>query len=629
MQNPSIERLTNLSAILLGHPTDSKRRDFSLTQRKIENVYDYYYGHEHIKVTFFPRNAAPLLQETNKPAYIFMPCQPWVRQKRWENFAASTRANTVVIQEDSPSPHSLNPDSNDLLYICGYPTSLVAAAVALSPENIHLRNLLESFQKPLKPPTYAEFIDFVMAGKFIDKEGNLKEAPDFEGEALMLNGLIGNQQSALELIKRKAILEQMAPIENSSKFFTTDDAVKSSSRLEDFVMVHATNYLPYANSGKVYIRTRFDGSNEEEARTSVHFSLNHHVISHKQGHWEEQSNVLIGSAEGIVNLNGEPYSFRPEDTYYLLSPGNAVALPTSAVMVCPKEELQAAGIPLQKIAYASKRFSTEELAEIAAEWNTIFGSQSRIKDVQRWVFDRSYHPNGPSWTGFTMPSAFNSLQECVQARLRGSQKTESWQPAEPITIQALRTKFVKLSTLLSKSLKKFSLRRNQDALDVFLWSQVPSVISKDNLVSNYGSIRKDLQGCLAYAHKMITVNHVIQQMGCKIRYVDPDYLETEDFGNGKTQPPSDIAEVLEFAQRIGFSIIRNPKTAEGNLDQCLFAMKKALAPTEEREHLNPYEERDHIKALQNIARKHFLESTPQMRRMIYLTGGYQIGDYYF
>lgn len=214
-------------------------------------------GNNYRKIIFFPRNTLPLTTNGDKARLIFINNPPWIGPDATSRFSHYLKGDVQVISEAPPKAY--RPNAGEELYIESYPTSLTTAALTLNPDNHVLRSLDRKFRQTLKPAEYAEFIDLILAGKYIDKDGNTKDAPDFEGEYLMLAALIGHGESAAELVRRRVVFDAEFSA-NSEAEFNPEAKSPNGIGFKDLVAVHATEYLPYQDAGGVFIRSIFDGS---------------------------------------------------------------------------------------------------------------------------------------------------------------------------------------------------------------------------------------------------------------------------------------------------------------------------------------------------------------------------------
>lgn len=165
--------------------------------------------------------------------------------------------------------------------------------------------------------------------EIIEKYNKIREAKD-------LKELGFTFEQACNLFKEKGILlildETDTIINNESNF----------DKLEDFILIHKTNYSP---SGDVIKTTRNAGGmiheeieignqridiNYECPRDTVHFSVNGEVGSHEAGNWSNSKYAVIIPLVDVENI----VTFRVEDTF---SKGNVDI--KNGFILCPKDEV--------------------------------------------------------------------------------------------------------------------------------------------------------------------------------------------------------------------------------------------------------------------------------------------------
>lgn len=595
------------------HPSEYPRILIFPSRERFTNVWGANFEDQYFNVVFLPRNSLPVLADNDKRQYIFLQRSPWINERTWTRFNTGLNSRTLLMTSTTEEV-DLRKLWYSLVYIEASPASLVNAARFLDPKNHSLRELYNSFSQPIKPAVYDEFIDLILAGKFINSKGSLKKVPDFEGEMLMLATLVGDRKSAEELARRKYILQNRDQATHPSVQFDQNAQASTGLGIKNLVAVHSTNYLPYVDNSGVYIRSSFDGSNEVDPRLSIHFALNHHVVSHKMGNWDENPYVLIAPLQDLIDLNGPPTSLRPEDTYFTTSPGMPLKIPLSSKLLIPREFRNYA-IPLDSHRYGQKNFSKEELDLISTNWPNLFWDSKRLRDAQ-------YHRE-VWWKGYTFPGRWSSLEGLVRARLIGARQENRERYFYESSPRLLYRAGINLAKTAIGEMKRI-VGPKGDALDKFIDTLLPAYPSPDEMGA-YSAIRKDLEDLLGPINKTIVVERAVTDLGYKLVHIDPYYLENEDYNIEEAEIPPFVSEVLELAERAGISSVRHPKTVEGDQDQLLHTIKKAASGI--YEHMTYCERKKMLVDCQKWVREAFLDINQQYRRMIYLTGTYHIGDF--
>ncbi|MBP5364205.1 MAG: hypothetical protein J6Y49_02545 [Alphaproteobacteria bacterium] len=111
---------------------------------------------------------------------------------------------------------------------------------------------------------------------------------------------------------------------------------KTMSKVENWVCVHATRYMPPRNSdGTMFLPTTAMVTNYDIPRTTVHVTLNHVVKSHAAGAWEDCPYVVFTPYTDLVRENEAPKCVSLYDTYFVPDSDRGLLLPPSAYIVQP------------------------------------------------------------------------------------------------------------------------------------------------------------------------------------------------------------------------------------------------------------------------------------------------------
>lgn len=234
-----------------------------------------------------------------------------------------------------------------------------------------------------------ELIDRVIAGNIVDKNGVLGNKENKrEGEVLAVLSLIGDEAAKALSSEKLALLEkndqeretkaQEEFLERSEKSPYNSESLK----LEELVCVHLTRFRPAKNpkTGKYEIRSTFDATRGLSPRTTVHFSMNHPVVSHMYGSWEGAGYAVVIPFKSALEANGKPTQLNTVDTFWELPAGGSFELPEGSVIIEGGKTQSLQGEELQdhditRIYYDQSLSST-----------TINGLFERVKDYPGYVW---------------------------------------------------------------------------------------------------------------------------------------------------------------------------------------------------------------------------------------------------
>lgn len=620
-----------------------KPRDVSLSAVSgvATNTFQISFDDRDTLVVFYPPNTFPNLLEADvkEPIYMFGRKAPLIPDQGWDNFVKkikNLKPPVTLIQETSAHSH-IHFGGRLTAAVEAHPISLLNAATALDPGNYSLAHLHRAFTQPIKGPIYGEFIDLILAGKFIDSRNQMKTVPDFEGEALMLCVLLGDRKSAEELIKRRQAILAIDEVNLHEKATDLSATTESGLAMKDLLAVHATEHLPIVDeSGNLYIRSIFDGSNESGSRLTIHFALNHFVGSHKNGDWHYRPFVVLAPLTDLIELNGLPSSLRPEDTYFCVSPGEGLKLPESTVLVLPEENynsLQRQSMRAKVLGYRMSNFTKSDIEAISSEWGQVFWTEYDTRD-------RPFDVGEPSFldTEYEHPARFKLLDEFIEANLQiglGNFGMHYYSPGiDPRkdlwmwftrgargNLENIFHHHDDLEKLMRSKSKDFSFERK------WVLPYVLSILGKAVDVE-LGSINK----------KMI-VQNTIESLGFSVNNIEPHYLGYEDWREDLF--PDRVKEVLALAAGVGIPSKRHgyttEKLVEDQIDPGSFGsglrnnLYLKYTPSEDKDyHYHPSQEDLKARVLkeQQELRESFWVCNPQLRRVTYLMGGYQIADFW-
>ncbi len=143
----------------------------------------------------------------------------------------------------------------------------------------------------------------------------------------------------------------------------------------DWLCVHATSYEPKKNSdGEMYIETTAMATDYRFVRSTVHFTLNHVVVGHTLGNWDDASIVVLAPFKDVVEKNSKPEMVCMVDTYFEPNPDKGLVLPESTYIVRPGDN----NGKLFEIGEHSATYKTDNYTKEDEEY--ILSSDSSDKD---------------------------------------------------------------------------------------------------------------------------------------------------------------------------------------------------------------------------------------------------------
>lgn len=142
------------------------------------------------------------------------------------------------------------------------------------------------------------------------------------------------------------------------------DEVECAADMKNWLLVHATSYLPRKNEdGSLMIPTTAMATGFEVPRSTVHFTLNHIVRGHMYGNWNASQYVIVMPYVDAVKRNGNPQELSLFDTWFEPNPDTGMVLPKGTWIVRPGNDLplgQLIAVHGNEVVYKSVDFTAEE-----------------------------------------------------------------------------------------------------------------------------------------------------------------------------------------------------------------------------------------------------------------------------
>ncbi|NTU76386.1 MAG: hypothetical protein HGA90_00975 [Alphaproteobacteria bacterium] len=183
---------------------------------------------------------------------------------------------------------------------------------------------------------------------------------------------------------------------------------KESLNIDALALVRATNIQPIiGDDGSVFLDTGINGNRpvEKGFRTSLHFTLNHHVTSNSGGNWGASKYVVIAGfrethEKNMAAKTGHHFidsvqsvqlgALQPIDTFYMLGWGAKMELP-NALVVSPDisgDGASLGGEALYKIddrntVYKAGDYTTDDLNKVLENCDLLVSINEYFDDIQK------------------------------------------------------------------------------------------------------------------------------------------------------------------------------------------------------------------------------------------------------
>ncbi|MCH7492680.1 hypothetical protein IID19_03790 [Patescibacteria group bacterium] len=266
----------------------------------------------------------------------WMKFQEQIRKNSKDDFSSTDPSSVIGSEARTAGAASFFVESS--------PQAILDMAFYLGVEDDKLREMRRVLAKGETNDEIEKFMDQIIAGKVIDKEGKMQSERNEEGEALVLMALQGNKGAQQELEKRSQSLSQYdVALKDELDADVAGMAVHSEEvyadveqlNIDSLVAVHTTGYRPKKHGSGYSMESTFDGSKGDMLRNTVHFSMNHHVTSHMSGNWDHSPYVVLSPFSKMIEANGKPANINTVDTYFEQNPNQPVILPEGTFLVGP------------------------------------------------------------------------------------------------------------------------------------------------------------------------------------------------------------------------------------------------------------------------------------------------------
>ena len=178
--------------------------------------------------------------------------------------------------------------------------------------------------------------------------------------------------------------EMRSHIEDTESDDKIRDTLSKTEYMTDpahWVGVHCTKYMPKKLSdGRLAISTTAMATNFQEARATVHMTLNHTVQPNSGGNWNDMQFVILAPYSDLVQANGNPEMVSAVDTYFAPDVNTGLVLPATAHIVRPGDVADGALYKIQgnETIYKIDGFTQDDIQKILP----------RMTDEQRYEYDK-------------------------------------------------------------------------------------------------------------------------------------------------------------------------------------------------------------------------------------------------
>ena len=164
--------------------------------------------------------------------------------------------------------------------------------------------------------------------------------------------------------------EMRSHIEDTESDDKIRDTLSKTEYMTDpahWVGVHCTKYMPKKLSdGRLAISTTAMATNFQEARATVHMTLNHTVQPNSGGNWNDMQFVILAPYSDLVQANGNPEMVSAVDTYFAPDVKTGLVLPATAHIVRPGDVADGALYKIQgkETIYKIDEFTQDDIQKI-------------------------------------------------------------------------------------------------------------------------------------------------------------------------------------------------------------------------------------------------------------------------
>ena len=212
---------------------------------------------------------------------------------------------------------------------------VIELAMKLGAKNQDLEKMLIEVRSGVYSGKSLDLVDKLIAANCIRDDRNEWDdtLSGADAEAVVVLSLLGGNEAGTYLDSKLEQMRNLDVLRNQKK----GEENKWPVDIDKQACVHATKFKPLKKEdGSYEVRTTGDATGFEFVRNTIHVSLNHKVVSHMMGKWDQAPYVLISPMNQIVDVNGLPVSDQEWDTWWTRNPGETLKFP-NAILVEPGE----------------------------------------------------------------------------------------------------------------------------------------------------------------------------------------------------------------------------------------------------------------------------------------------------
>jgi hypothetical protein len=315
-------------------------------------------------------------------------------RSRDEHFPTFEDAPSRCLTLDELPHHAINfepsnaPESQ-LLIANATPKGIIDLAIELNPQNEKLSPLRQNFETHTLGDAENALLDLMIAGLYESRASQAyNEPPSVSGLLDVARALNGDKAATERLHTQLAVLEREERLATLRELgeealdkclhFETSVSPELAQAAEGIVLVRATSFEPYINEhGDVQLRSASDETRQTQRqetdgapfyvpRNTLHFSLNHEVISHFFGNFEGRKYTIIAPLKQTLLANGLPTQINGVDTYFTIGPTELLTIPGAHIAEADPLQTEIVTHHHNRSVFKSEGFTAEHAPQILA-----------------------------------------------------------------------------------------------------------------------------------------------------------------------------------------------------------------------------------------------------------------------
>lgn len=291
------------------------------------------YKYENITFMFRGREEMPTTPTINESTNILIGSEPvQLSEEQFNTYRKETQKTDVEKDTTQNTNYIVTKDLEGVLQLVSI----------LKPEDGEITSLLNEVKKGKYSGKSLDIVDKLMACNFIEEDNEkwLELPSSSDAETVAILSLLGDRDADVFIEKQ---LQKMANLDKKRKIQEKENVkdeawLMSKYQLENIadvdkkVCVHATDYKPVFSKSGYEVKTLGDATDFKFLRNTVHVSLDHKVVSHTAGNWQERKYVIISPFKDMISINGKPIVTVEHDTYWGRNPGESLKFPNGILV---------------------------------------------------------------------------------------------------------------------------------------------------------------------------------------------------------------------------------------------------------------------------------------------------------